>query len=157
MILTAESTQGRINAALSAGGTCAIQKPYTAEKLHATIAGQLGNPCTAVDDPLHSPLSADPQNRLMLEKYVAQVRMMAVELRKWINEENLEQVRTICQTLKGTGAGYGFATLTDVANAALLALDASASVAESITDLHRLDAVCSRLTSAEAPKSGPRR
>jgi CheY-like chemotaxis protein len=158
LVMTAETVPERIAAALAAGGTAIFQKPYTAEKLHTAIAAQMGERCMVIDDPIYSPLCADPANRVMVEKYVSQVRLIAAELRKFAGEDNLPQVRVLCQSLKGTGVGYGFPALTDVASAAIVSLDASCSVPESITDLHRLDAICSRLTSAEPPQQGkPRR
>jgi CheY-like chemotaxis protein len=157
LLMTAETAPDRIAAAMAAGATALFQKPYTAEKLHAAIAAQLGEGTITVDDPLYSPLCTDPQNRIMVEKYIAQVRTTAAELRKAATEEDLAQVRKLCQTLKGTGAGYGFPSLTDAATSALVSLDASYSVSESITDLHRLDAICSRVTSKEPPPPGRQR
>lgn len=149
LVMTAETMPDRIAAALAAGGTHVLQKPYGAEKLYSAIGGQLGDKCLTIDDPIFSPLSTSPQNQPMVEKYVTDVRAMVAEMRKWIKEENLAQVRVICQSLKGTGAGYGFAVLTDVAAATLISLDASYSVVESSAELHRLDAICRRLRSAE--------
>jgi CheY-like chemotaxis protein len=158
LLMTAETMPDRIAAAMAAGGTGVLQKPYGADKLHAAIASQLGDKCLIIDDPIFSPLAASPANQPMVEKYVTEVRTLAAEMQKWVKEENLAQVRVICQSLKGTGAGYGFTPLTEVASATLVSLDASYSVAESITELHRLDAICSRLTSAEPPaQPKPRR
>jgi CheY-like chemotaxis protein len=151
LVMTAETDSERIVAATTAGATGVLQKPYTAEKLHTIIAAQLGEQCVAIEDPIYSELSADPQNTEMLEQFVAQARAAAVELRKRIVEDNIAQVRVICQSLKGTGAGYGFAVLTDVAGAAIISLDASCSIAESSADLHRLEAVCGRVVSAARP------
>jgi CheY-like chemotaxis protein len=151
VVMTAETSPDRITAATAAGATSVFHKPYTADKLHSAIAAQLSERCLIIDDPIYSPLCADTSIIPMVEKYVAQVRSAATELHKCIAEDNLPEVRIVCQSLKGTGVGYGFPSLTDAATAAMKTLDASYSVAESVVDLRRLEALCGRITSAEPP------
>jgi|GEM_PF-3891010 len=44
----------------------------------------------------------------------------------------------VCNTLHATGAGYGFAVLSDTANNAVTALNASCSAKESAADLRKI-------------------
>jgi hypothetical protein len=68
-----------------------------------------------------------------------------VELRKAIDADNFDGVRFICQSLKGTGKGYGFPALSDAGAAAVISLDASCSVAESLPEVQRVLSICARL------------
>jgi hypothetical protein len=71
----------------------------------------------------------------LIEQYLNGVRATLQQIKAAMATNEIDAVRTGCLSPKGTGAGYGFALLSDAAKDAVRALDGSQSVAESATEL----------------------
>lgn len=145
--VTAESAPALLSAAEQAGVGSILQKPYDPQQLLAVIAEWLGG-ATGGDDAIHSEVENQPGMAAMLEQYIARVRTLAMEIHAAADADNFDLVRRNCQTIKGSGAGYGFPLLTQAARDAVSALDASNSVAEARAELQQLEALCRRLVCA---------
>ena len=76
------------------------------------------------------------------------VRVLMRDLRTAINADDVKNVRGVCQTLRGTGAGFGFALLSQIAKDAVETLDQTLSMAEAQVHLQRLEQTCRRLSVA---------
>ena len=80
-----------------------------------------------------------------MKKYIAEVQDIILEIKHAIEHNEIDNVKHLCRGLKGTGAGYGFAAITEAAAQAVTALDSSLSIAESMTVLVRLESLGVRL------------
>lgn len=90
----------------------------------------------------------------LLADYVDMAKAEGDAIREGVKSGDLTQVRAACAHLHETGAGFGYAILSQTAGEALVALDASMSVSECAAELDQLLDVASRLvagtgTSAE--------
>lgn len=147
LALTAETSPARLRAAEQAGMGAIIPKPYDAQNLFSVLAGWLQKSAQAqafIQDPIYSTLQA-PEMQKMVEQYIEKVRTIAQQLQSAILADNLEQLRSLCTMLKGTGAGFGFSTLTRAATDAITRLDNSMSIPESQAEIERLRSICGRI------------
>lgn len=151
-VLTAETDPARLKAAVAAGAGAILQKPYQPDNLIAHLAGWLKGG-GAASDRIYSTMAGTPGADVLIGMYVTQVTGLADQLRAAVDADDLDKVRTLCQTLKGTGGGYGFGILSDAAKDAVTSLDASRSVAESKTELQLLQSVCRRLSASSPPEA----
>ena len=151
VVLTAESDQARLKAAIAAGANDVFFKPYDPGKLLLNLAGWLQ---AANGHEVHSTLADQPGTEPLIVRYIGQVKAIAAQLHSLLADANLQQVRKLCLTLKGTGSGYGFAMLSEAASDTVKVLDSSQSVEESLKELQLLLALCARLSSGTAPDSG---
>ena len=147
--LTAESSPARRRAAKEAGANDLLGKPYDPGKLLAQLATWLP---VAEGSGIHSTLPETPEVRELLGQYVIQVRQTVATLRDAVAGDDVALARTACQTLKGTGTGYGFELLSEAAEDAVVSLDASQSIEESSAALRLVEMVCLRLSPGGPPK-----
>ena len=77
-------------------------------------------------EPLLSVFENDPEMGEIVALFVAEMPERAGELRKAIEQRDLEAATRIAHQLKGAAGGYGFETLGDIAKAAERALHALA-------------------------------
>jgi len=143
-IVTAETSPARLREAQDAGAGAMLSKPYEANKLLSLLSTWLSAGASR-DECIYSFLSDQESMRPLIAQYVEKVHALNRELRKQIEADKIEAVRQICQTLKGTGSGFGFAQLSEVARDAVTSLDGTCSVAESAMALQRLDGTCRRI------------
>lgn len=148
-VVTAETSPARIKTATAAGAGAILSKPFDAAKLTSLLATWL-SAGAAGEEPIISTLAHQPAMATLVEQYVGKVRTLARELRKQVEMKNLEGVRNICQTLKGTGAGFGFAVLSDLARDAVHCLDSSQSLKDSSVQIQQLEAACHRAQATSA-------
>jgi CheY-like chemotaxis protein len=148
--VTAETAPHRIQAAQAAGAAAIIRKPYDFDVLMATLAAFLKDGGLTPDQLIHSTMAARPGFAPVLAQYVDGVKGLAVGLKQALDEGDFDQVRAKCQTLKGSGAGFGFAPLSDAAREAGRMLDTTRSVAESATVIESLLQICRRITAKPA-------
>ena len=148
--LTAESDPARLKAAQVAGANDVLQKPYETDKLRRHLAAWLR---AARGTGIYSTLRDQPGVEELLESYLRQVTEVAAQLKQAVREDDLPRARAACQSLKGTGSGYGYAVLSDAARDAVTSLDASLSLEESSVPLRLLEATCARLSAGQPPEA----
>lgn len=144
LLVTAETSPQRLAAAQKAGAVAVITKPYEATRLYGLIANWLGGG-SAGTDAIFSSLPNASDMKAMLEKYVATVRSLAVEIQRSFEADEYERCRAICIGIKGSGSGYGFPQLSEAAKEAVKSLDATMSAQESAVQIQRLLDLCRRV------------
>ena len=144
--VTAETSPTRIQAAQAAGAAAIVRKPYDFDVLMATLAAFLSDGGVTDDQLIHSTLTRKPGFEKVLAQYVDGVKGVGVAIKQSVDDGNFDQVRAKCQTLKGSGAGFGFAQLSDAAREAGRMLDTTRSLADSATVIESLLQICRRIT-----------
>lgn len=151
-MLTSETAAATLKAATSAGAAAILGKPYDAQKLLGVLGGWLV--VGAVQgEAIYSTLPDSLQTRPLIEQYVQRVRVLLRDLRVAINGEDVKSVRAVCQTLRGTGAGFGFASVSAIAKDAVQTLDETFSLSEAMVHLQRLEQTCLRLSASANPSA----
>lgn len=150
LALTGETSAERLLCAKASGAASVLLKPYNLTKLMSCLNEHLirtpGGDCPGE---IFSTLAAKgPQVPALLEKYVGDVRAKCDAILINPTQEDLEPIRELCAALQETGAGFGFAPLSEAARQIRLSLDASASVAESQQEILRLREIVERLRPA---------
>lgn len=149
---TAESDPVRLRNAQIAGAIGTISKPYDKDRLLGALAGLLKSNGSAVaEPPIHSRLAGMPGTAELLTGYIEQAKALALQLQLGIEANHFERVRSACQSLKGSGTGYGFNIISEVAEQSVQLLDASRSVRDCLEELQRLRGLCMRLSAAPRP------
>jgi CheY-like chemotaxis protein len=148
--VTAETAPARIEAAQAAGAAAIIRKPYDFDVLMATLAAFLKDGGVTDDQLIHSTVADKPGFAKVLPQYVDGVKGLAVVIKQALDEGNFQSVRNHCLTLKGSGAGFGFAQLSEAARETCRVLDATRSLAESATLIESLLQICRRMTAKAA-------
>lgn len=152
--VTADGSEARVRSAQAAGAQSVVLKPYDPKVLLTMLAGLIEKPDPGDDDqPVYSELSGSPGADALVNHYIEKVRVLTTDLQEATQAGNLEGVRRVAQTLKGNGGGFGFHVLSASAKAVLDSLDASKSIESSLTELRRLESICSRLKPGQAPAS----
>lgn len=150
IVVTAESSPPRLAAAEKAGAVAVLQKPYEPDKLLGVLSLWLNNGEAAGEDAIVSDLRENQDMLPLIEQYVKRVREMVGKLQQAIQADELATARNICQSLKGSGNGFGYPTLSAAAKDAVTSLDASTSIAASASELQRLESMCRRLAVGKA-------
>ncbi len=154
--LSGEWRKDALMEARNAGAAAVLPKPYDASRLLRNIASFLkASSLTTPDEPIYSEMEKDHATRELVKQFIRDARRLADELATLIVKEDLEGARRISLTLKEAGGGYGFSELLEAAQAAITAIDASYSVAESIQELRRLQDVCERLRTRDEQDEEP--
>jgi CheY-like chemotaxis protein len=143
-LTTAETSPSRLKTAQDAGAAAVLAKPYEQSKLLSILSGWLSTVNKA--EMIVSSLAAQADMKEMLEKYVDGVHELVKEIQHSADQENLDRLRVLCMNLKGSGSGYGFATLSEAAKEAVKSLDATMSAAESAIQVQRLIDICRRVS-----------
>lgn len=161
LVLTAESTPARLAEANDAGAVSVMQKPYDPAELLSTIHRVLtSHREQGKSDPkrqdtggvIPSTLADDPDMAALIAAYLEQTRRLLSEIAESVRNDDLEGVRRLCLAIKGSGSGYGFAIFSEMAARAVRKLDSTASIAESLAELHQLHDIGRRL---RAPDGAP--
>jgi CheY-like chemotaxis protein len=152
-IITAETSATRVRAAQEAGAGAVLSKPYDQHKLLSLLSTwMMGGAST--EEPIFSTLADQAQMLPLIEQYVTKARVLGRDLRRQIEARSVIGVRNICQMLKGTAMGFGYAEVSDIARDAVKCLDASNSLRDAMGALQQLETACMRL-SAKAPPATP--
>ncbi|MEC9373008.1 MAG: Hpt domain-containing protein, partial [Planctomycetota bacterium] len=127
-----------------------LTKPWAPPELLSMVEKMLGDqPGSALGRVIHSELEEEGAMAELIRRYLEHVNESIEKINAGVEANDLEKVRTACQSLKGTASGYGFPLLSDCARKAVQALDASGSIPESIRHLHSLETLARRLKARE--------
>lgn len=143
IVITAENAPERLRALKAAGATGMLSKPYDQNKLLSLIGVFLKR--VTADGGVVSALAAQPEMKALIEKYVASVQQSAQDIEAAIRENQIDRLRHICNSLKSSGASYGFAVLSESAKETMRSLDATMSVQESADQVNKLLDLCKRV------------
>lgn len=147
--VTAETTPARIMAAQTAGAAAVIRKPYDFDVMMATLAAFMKDGGVSDEQLIYSTLKQQPGFDKVLGQYVDGVKALGASLKHSMDAGDFSQVRAKCQTLKGSGAGFGFAQLSDAAREAGRSLDTTRSLTESATLVEQLIQLCRRVSAKQ--------
>ena len=152
IIVTSIESTSRAEVARQLGTALSLQKPFDRNQLFYVLAMAMQVRAEEKLSPIYAELEDRTDCQTMLERYVGQVQRAAMEIQRFIEQNNFDAVRLQCQTLRGTGTGYGFRALSDAAAKAVTALDAGCVISEAEAELQVLQSICRRL-SADDPKA----
>jgi CheY-like chemotaxis protein len=144
-LLTAETAPATRKAATAAGAAAVLPKPYDVQKM-LSLLGTWLSAGAGEGEAIYSTLAESPATKPLIEQYVQRVRVLLRDLQKAVQADDIKGVRAVTQTLRGTGAGFGFAAVTQIAKDAVTTLDETQSVREAQVHLQRLEVTCRRLT-----------
>jgi CheY-like chemotaxis protein len=144
--ISADNNPARIAALHRAGLGLFVGKPYQSKELYAALGTALRTGRNQAVDPIYSELSGKEGYGELLERYVRCANQIADELDRMIAAEDIEEVRLRCWAIRGSGTGYGFRSISDLASEAIRALDAGGAVKEAVQELLRLQNECRRLS-----------
>lgn len=149
---------------LEEGVDGALEKPFSRDQFLNAIAPWFdAGGADATDGvetpgsgPIFSALCNDPKLRPMLDEYLRYVRQAMHDLSKAVPAGDIQTVRSWCQTLRGSGGGYGYKALSDAAGEVIQSLNASGSVEETRPMIRKLELVSSRMRIAPDESAPPR-
>lgn len=123
----------------------------------ASVLLELGRALPAASErdaeaPLYSTLESTDGTSKMIEYFVGQAAQAVRQIEAALLTEQTAKLRSVCQMLKSTATGYGFAPVMEAARHALTALEATDSVAESAAHLRMLLSICRRVRPGTPPK-----
>jgi CheY-like chemotaxis protein len=119
--LTADTTPEARGACLAAGCTEYLRKPVNRGKLLSACRSFLGiegdKPSAPEYEqaPLRSVLAGDPRIARVIDGFIARLPQRVSQLNKCIESGNVSALKREAHNLKGAGAGYGFAPLSESA------------------------------------------
>ncbi len=143
IVITAENAPARLAEARAAGANEIIGKPYHPAYLASLLAEWLQTP--SVDRPIYSTLEDKPGMAELIADFVDEAQWKSALLEKALETDELASIRELCLDLIGSGAGFGFDSVTESARDALTALDTSQSRKDVEGPVRRLAALCQRL------------
>ncbi len=143
IVVTAESSPSRLTQARAAGANEIIGKPHSAAYLASLIAEWLDVP--GVDRPIYSNLEESAGMAELIADFVDDVQMKTHHLEKAIDRIDMTAARELCVELVGSGTGFGFASVTEAARDALMAIDTVQKKQDADVSLKRLVAICQRI------------
>lgn len=154
-IVVATFTKSKIeDSALAAGASHVVEKPIQLNPFLAALRDIFEDE----DDPVNgsasilTTLTTEQCPDESLEAYITATASIAKTLGECISTDNFELAVKACTSLHATGAGYGFETLTSVANAAIKSLHASGSVQEAKADVRKVIKTIGRLRGRDPQK-----
>lgn len=146
LVVSSETEKSRIDQLLASGTTRVFSKPYRPPELLKIVSQLLAAiPMPASDAPIYSQLEGVLSQPGPVIKFINTARKRSEDLKKAMEEDNIEAVRTLLKTFQSTGAGYGFEIVTEAARLALKQIDASGAIAESKDSLRRLQMILTRM------------
>jgi CheY-like chemotaxis protein/HPt (histidine-containing phosphotransfer) domain-containing protein len=137
LALTADTTPEARGACLAAGCTEYLRKPVNRGKLLAVCQDLLGGAGERRESPayeqapLRSVLAGDPRIARVIDGFVSRLPQRVSQLAQCIESGNVTALKREAHNLKGAGAGYGFAPLSESAE----------RVEEALRDSEKLDDV----------------
>ena len=150
VVLYAKNAVLRLEDENEIGTTTFLAKPYAVPQLLGVLNKFVGSEAqNQIGDVIVSELAADPEVGELLAWYLNTLRNVSRELREKSATPDLQEVRKLCQFLRETGTGYGYAVLTSAAEAAVAALDASSSVKESMPQIWHVQTIINKLRAGE--------
>lgn len=133
-------------------GGC-ILRPVKHEGVHAEVSKVL-KAAGVTDDasPITSKLAKERGASDVLEYFVSAARQGAGAISAALPKSDLQSIIKECQTLKSIAGGYGFQSVAEAARQALVSLEGTKSVSDSMGRITALLNLCSRLSVA-APQA----
>lgn len=121
-------------AAMDAGATTYLVKPFTLDELRDTVEDALAidTSATGNSDLIFSSMNKDDEMLPLIEEFVNTLGPLTMRLRRANADNDLSLISSICQNLKGAGAGYGFDGITTLARYAIESLGNAENDAESV-------------------------
>jgi CheY-like chemotaxis protein/HPt (histidine-containing phosphotransfer) domain-containing protein len=150
VLITADSGPGVRAAAIKAGASEMLLKPFTPSLLHQAAAEFLltKGPCgtVAAVTSLSAKMVSNADERSasgeMIGDYVTELQTIADKLTSMLEVNDFAGSRQLVLQLRGNASGYGFEALTLIASETARVLDACQSVEESAVELRKLIAAC---------------
>jgi len=143
--LTGQTSSERLMGAKRIGAGSVLLKPYNTTKLMQCLAEHLLQDTGVVEnEPIRSTLTPGGGGDELLRVYIDDVRQRSEYLLSE-SDEGMSTVLELCKVLKETGAGFGYAPLSEAAASAHEALAATSSLEESRQELLKLRGVIDRL------------
>lgn len=148
--MTSESKGDWLAKLRKCGFTDVLVKPYNTGKLFATLSQHLPESGAAGSSSgqIFSMLASDDGVVELLETFLQDVESSIKELHALMGAGALQDVRSACLALKGTGQGYGYPRFSDAAREVVDTIDKTSNTMEIEVALKRLDLVFKRLTPA---------
>jgi DNA-binding response OmpR family regulator len=148
VIVTAETGEARLKAALAAGADHVLPKPYEPKELYALLSRLLRR--RAASRPEINLDAKDGLNEMLLQ-FIDHAEKMGRQLEAALDEQNLDQARSACVNLKGSATGYGYPALSDAASDILRSIDDTMSMESCLQEINGLSAMCKRLAQSGRP------
>jgi CheY-like chemotaxis protein len=150
VLITADTGPGLRAAAIKAGASEMLLKPFTPCLLHQAAAeflltnGPSGTSASATSLSAKMVSNADERSASgeMIGDYVTELQTAADKLAALLEADDFAASRQLVLQLKGSALGYGFEALTLIAGETARVLDACQSVEESAVELRKLIAAC---------------
>lgn len=153
--MTGESNPARMRQVKQAGADAIVRKPYDPKNLLATLSEWITKGgADGVSGPIYSQLSSNPRCDALLNGYFEFLESLKSDIKKSIADDDLAATRRLCQDLRETAGGYGFPGVSEAAERAVVALDSSCSIAESVQEIQRLQTTLRMIRRAK-PTSDP--
>jgi CheY-like chemotaxis protein len=149
--LTGETDPARLKAAKDAGASAILEKPIEKQRLLTTLMEWLMETAGKGDsstEPIHSTIIDSPGGSEIVRAYIDSIARTLTALRKAIDSGSASEVRRICLVMKESGGTAGFLQLSQAAHDAIVALDASSSITESIRPISIMRSIASRLSTS---------
>jgi len=146
VMLTSDSRQSYKNDKGESRANSYLQMPINQDQLLRGLAEFLLADETNPDagGPVYSTLPSDHPSHQFVADFVDDAKRLVKNMKAAITEEDIEAVRRICDGVRNVAAEVGFAMISESAQGALTALDASMSVADSQRQLRSLLSMCMR-------------
>jgi len=136
--LSADGSDANRKRASSSGCDAFIEKPFDPARLLESLSA-LGGDTAGDDASVTSTLAGDPEMAPLLRDFVRSLGDCDQKLRKAAMHADGKTIRSVCEYLKGSGAGYGFDQITRLSKLVLDMLeqhtDDLTKVAGAVTDL----------------------
>ncbi|MEL7087330.1 MAG: response regulator [Planctomycetota bacterium] len=131
---SASETPADREAALAAGATAFLVKPFTLEGLRDMVEDALSidTSDTSGSDGVYSSMNDDDEMLPLIEEFVTSLGPLTMRLRRANADNDLDLINQICQNLKGAGAGYGFDGITTMARYAVESVENAEHDIESV-------------------------
>lgn len=148
LALTHENGPASIEALRECGYSEMLIKPLREDTFVMGIHMALDHCANAASGtgPIFSTLASKHDTRRWVSDYLDIVRDRAKTLEEAARADDTDVARQICDAIRDSGTSYGFPLLTEIANSALTAVNASGSANEALSCIRQLIRVIERLS-----------
>jgi len=124
LAISADHDDATRNAALDAGASEFLAKPIKPEEL-TELARQfaMSSGGGSSTDAIISSLSHETAMQPIIREFVGEAGRLATNLQKALANNDQDAVRLTCRKLKGSGTGYGYEVVTEMAGGVMAALE----------------------------------